>query len=76
MTSRSSLGSTRITVQFDLTRNIDGAARDVQAALNAALTDLPGDLPKLPTFRKFNPAAAPVLILALTSKTIAAERDL
>ena len=71
LTSRSSLGSTRITIQFDLSRNIDGAARDVQAALNAALTDLPGDLPNLPTFRKFNPAAAPVLILALTSKTIA-----
>ncbi|MEA2985156.1 MAG: multidrug efflux pump [Alphaproteobacteria bacterium] len=71
LTSRSSLGSSRITVQFDLSRNIDGAARDVQAALNAALNDLPGDLPNLPSFRKFNPAAAPVLILALTSKTIA-----
>ena len=70
ITSRSSLGSTRITVQFDLNRNIDGAARDVQAALNAALTDLPGDLPSLPTFRKFNPAATPILILALTSKTV------
>src|SRR4051812_26171322 len=70
LTSRNSLGSTRITVQFDLSRDIDGAARDVQAALNAALTDLPGDLPNLPTFRKFNPAAAPVMILALTSKTI------
>ena len=71
LTSRSTLGSARITIQFDLNRNIDAAARDVQAALNAALTDLPGDLPNLPTFRKFNPAAAPVLILALTSKTIA-----
>ena len=71
LTSRSSLGSSRITVQFDLSRNIDGAARDVQAALNAALSDLPTDLPNLPTFRKFNPAASPVLILALTSKTIA-----
>ena len=71
LTSRSSLGSSRITVQFDLSRNIDGAARDVQAALNAAMSDLPGDLPNLPTFRKYNPAAAPVLILALTSKTIA-----
>ena len=71
LTSRSSLGSSRITVQFDLSRNIDGAARDVQAALNAALSDLPGDLPNLPTFRKYNPAAAPVLILALTSETIA-----
>jgi multidrug efflux pump len=71
LTSRSSLGSTRITAQFDLNRNIDGAARDVQAALNAALSDLPGDLPTLPTFRKANPAAAPILILTLTSKTIA-----
>ena len=71
LTSRNSLGSSRITVQFDLNRNIDGAARDVQAALNAALSDLPGDLPTLPSFRKANPAAAPILILALTSKTIA-----
>src|SRR5229473_6397653 len=70
LTSVSSLGSTRITVQFDLSRNIDGAARDVQAALNAALTDLPGDLQSRPTFRKFNPASTPIMILALTSKTI------
>src|SRR5499433_3996594 len=70
LTSVSSLGSTRITVQFDLSRNADGAARDVQAALNAALSDLPGDLPTLPTFRKYNPASAPILILALTSKTL------
>src|SRR3984893_11614006 len=70
LTSRSSLGSTRITAQFDLNRNIDGAARDVQAAINAAANDLPSDLPQQPTFRKVNPAAAPVLILALTSKTI------
>ena len=70
ITSVSSLGSTNITMQFDLNRSIDGAARDVQAALNAAATDLPSDLPTLPTFRKTNPAAAPVLILALTSKTI------
>ncbi|MBV9955787.1 MAG: efflux RND transporter permease subunit [Pseudolabrys sp.] len=70
MTSVSSLGSTRITVQFDLTRKVEGAARDVQAALNAALTDLPGDMPTLPSFRKANPAATPILILALTSKTI------
>src|SRR5262249_24863195 len=54
----------------DLHRNIDGAARDVQAALNAALIDLPVDLPTLPTFRKANPAAMPVLILALTSTTM------
>ncbi|HWK94197.1 MAG TPA: efflux RND transporter permease subunit [Pseudolabrys sp.] len=72
MTSRSSQGSTRITVQFDLSRNADGAARDVQAAINAAMTDLPSDLPSVPTFRKMNPAAAPVLILALTSKTMPA----
>ncbi len=71
ITSRSSLGQTGITIQFDLTRNIDSAARDVQAALNAALSDLPLDLPQLPTFRKVNPAMAPIMILALTSKTIA-----
>jgi multidrug efflux pump len=70
LTSVSSLGSTRITVQFDLSRSIEGAARDVQAALNGALSDLPGDMPTLPTFRKFNPSATPILILALTSKTM------
>jgi hydrophobe/amphiphile efflux-1 (HAE1) family protein len=70
LTSVSSLGQTRITVQFDLSRNADGAARDVQAALNAALSDLPGDMPTLPNFRKYNPASAPILILALTSKTM------
>jgi multidrug efflux pump len=70
LTSVSSLGLSRITVQFDLRRSIEGAARDVQAALNAALSDLPGDLPTLPNFRKANPAAAPILILALTSKTM------
>ena len=70
LTSVSSLGSSRITIQFDLNRSIDRAARDVQAALNAALADLPGDLPTLPTFRKANPSAAPILILALTSKTL------
>jgi multidrug efflux pump len=70
MTSRSSLGSTRITVQFDLNRNIDGAARDVQAAINAALTDLPGDLQSRPSFRKSNPSATPIMILALTSQTV------
>ncbi|HEY5216718.1 MAG TPA: efflux RND transporter permease subunit, partial [Pseudolabrys sp.] len=70
LTSVSSLGLSRITVQFDLSRSIEGAARDVQAALNAALSDLPGDMPTLPTFRKANPAAAPILILALTSKTM------
>jgi multidrug efflux pump len=70
LTSVSSLGLARITIQFDLTRSIEGAARDVQAALNAALSDLPGDLPTLPTFRKANPSSAPILILALTSKTM------
>ncbi len=70
LTSVNSLGNSRIIVQFDLSRSIEGAARDVQAALNAALSDLPGDLPTLPTFRKANPAAAPILILALTSKTM------
>jgi hydrophobe/amphiphile efflux-1 (HAE1) family protein len=71
LTSRSSLGSTRISIQFDLTRNIDGAARDVQGAINAAIADLPGDLQSTPSFRKSNPAAIPILILALTSKTVA-----
>ncbi len=70
MTSRSSLGLSRIAVQFDLGRNIDGAARDVQAAINAAVADLPGDLQSTPSFRKVNPAAAPIIILALTSKTV------
>ncbi|MEI5667385.1 efflux RND transporter permease subunit [Bosea sp. CCNWLW174] len=70
ITSTSSLGSTSIVLQFDLTRNTDSAARDVQAALNAAATDLPGDLPTLPQFRKANPNAAPILILALTSDTM------
>src|SRR6266700_3912139 len=70
LTSRSSLGSSRISVQFELSRNIDGAARDVQAAINAALTDLPGDLQSRPSFRKANPAAIPIMILALTSRTV------
>ena len=72
VTSNSTLGSSTIAIQFDLDRNIDNAARDVQAALNAAATDLPGDLPTLPSFRKANPAAAPVIILALTSDTLPA----
>ncbi len=67
MTSTSTLGSTRITVQFDLTRDINGAARDVQAAINAAGSQLPANLIGTPTYRKVNPADAPVLILALTS---------
>jgi multidrug efflux pump len=72
LTSTSTVGSTGITVQFDLTRKIDGAARDVQAAINAASADLPGDLPQVPTFRKFNPSSSPVLIVALTSSTMSA----
>ncbi len=71
ITSSSSLGSTSITVQFDLTRNIDSAARDVQEALNAAVSDLPTDLATVPNFSKANPAAPPILVLALTSNTIA-----
>ncbi|HLJ85521.1 MAG TPA: efflux RND transporter permease subunit [Candidatus Angelobacter sp.] len=67
MTSSSSLGSTNITIQFDLSRNIDGAARDVQAAINAARTYLPQNLPSNPTYRKVNPADSPIMILALTS---------
>ena len=69
MTSSSRTGSTRITLQFDLNRDIDGAARDVQAAINAARVDLPTTLHSNPTYRKQNPADAPVLILALTSAT-------
>jgi multidrug efflux pump len=67
MTSSSNLGTTSITLQFDLNRNIDGAARDVQAAINAARSYLPSNLPANPTYRKVNPADAPILILALTS---------
>jgi multidrug efflux pump len=70
ITSTSSLGSTGIQLQFSIGRDIDRAARDVQAAINASLADLPSDLPTLPRFRKSNPAAAPVFILALTSKTL------
>jgi multidrug efflux pump len=69
MTSSSSNGSTRINLQFDLERNIDGAAREVQAAINAARSDLPATLRTNPTYRKANPADAPVIILALTSQT-------
>ncbi|MGA2515502.1 MAG: multidrug efflux RND transporter permease subunit [Thermodesulfobacteriota bacterium] len=70
MTSTSSRGSTSIVLQFDLDRNIDGAARDVQAAINAARGYLPPTLPSQPTYRKVNPADAPVLVIALTSDTI------
>ena len=70
ITSRSSLGSTSITMQFELNRDIDGAARDVQAAINAARTLLPTGMPSNPTYRKVNPAAAPIMILTLTSATL------
>ncbi|MFY9531782.1 MAG: multidrug efflux RND transporter permease subunit [Candidatus Acidiferrales bacterium] len=67
MTSASYLGTTTITLQFDLNRNIDGAARDVQAAINAARSYLPANLPANPSYRKVNPADAPIMIIALTS---------
>jgi multidrug efflux pump len=67
MTSSSSLGTTSITIQFDLSRNIDGAARDVEAAISAARTYLPTNLPGNPTYRKVNPADAPIMIIGLTS---------
>ena len=70
MTSTSALGATSITLQFDLDRDVDGAARDVQAAINAAGGDLPANLPTRPTYRKVNPADSPIMILSLTSKTI------
>jgi multidrug efflux pump len=68
MTSSSSLGTTSITIQFDLSRDINGAARDVEAAINAARTYLPANLPSNPTYRKVNPADAPIMILGLTSE--------
>jgi multidrug efflux pump len=67
MTSSSTLGSTSVTIQFDLSRDIDGAARDVEAAINAARTYLPANLPGNPTYRKVNPADSPIMILGLTS---------
>jgi multidrug efflux pump len=70
LTSSSSLGATSIVLQFDLNRNIDAAARDVQAAINAARSNLPANLPSNPTYKKVNPADAPILIIALTSKTL------
>ena len=70
MTSSSQLGSTAITMQFDLNRDIDAAARDVQAAINAARGYLPADLPGNPTYRKVNPADAPIMILVMTSDTL------
>ncbi len=70
ITSTSSVGNTSIVIQFDLRRDIDGAAHDVQAAINAAIADLPGDLPIRPYFRKFNPAETPIMTIALTSETL------
>ena len=70
ITSSSSLGNTRVTLQFDLERDIDGAARDVQAAINAARTLLPSGLPSNPSYRKVNPADAPIMILSLTSDSL------
>ncbi|MBZ5681160.1 MAG: multidrug efflux RND transporter permease subunit [Acidobacteriia bacterium] len=74
MTSSSQLGSTGVTLQFDLNRNIDAAARDVQAAINAARSQLPANLPNNPNYRKANPADAPITIVALTSDTIPVPR--
>jgi len=70
MTSASNVSSARVTLQFGLDRDIDGAARDVQAAINAARVDLPASLRSNPTYRKVNPADAPIMILALTSDTL------
>src|SRR5690242_12277263 len=70
ITSSSSLGNARVTLQFDLSRDIDGAARDVQAAINASRSLLPTGLPNNPSYRKVNPADAPIMILALTSETM------
>ncbi len=74
MTSNSTLGATGVTLQFDLNRNIDAAARDVQAAINAARGQLPANLPSNPTYRKINPADSPVLILSLTSDVVPISR--
>jgi multidrug efflux pump len=74
MTSTSMLGSSNITLQFELSRDIDGAARDVQAAIMAARSDLPANLPNRPTYRKINPADAPILILSLTSDIVSRGR--
>jgi multidrug efflux pump len=74
MTSSSSLGTTSITMQFELSRNIDGAARDVEAAINSARTYLPANLPSNPTYRKVNPADSPIMIIGLTSSKYGADK--
>ncbi|GLU34742.1 efflux RND transporter permease subunit [Trinickia caryophylli] len=74
VTSQSSQGSSQIVLQFDLDRDIDGAVRDVQAAINAARSALPTDMTQTPTYRKFNPSAMPVMILSLTSDTMTVPR--
>jgi multidrug efflux pump len=74
MTSTNNLGSTNVVLQFDLNRDINGAARDVQAAINAARGQLPANLPNNPTYRKVNPADAPIMLLSLTSDTIEVSR--
>ena len=73
MTSSSTIGGTNVTLQFELNRDIDGAARDVQAAINAARADLPPNLPTVPRYGKVNPADGPILILALTSERCGVE---
>ena len=70
MTSSSGLGSTNVTLQFEMSRDVDSAARDVQAAINAARGQLPANLPSNPNYRKVNPADSPAIILALTSDTV------
>ncbi len=70
ITSISTLGGATVTIQFDLNRKVDAAARDVQAAINAAASDLPINLPSPPTYRKLNPADAPIMVLAMTSDTL------
>jgi len=72
MTAQSTLGQTSVTLQFDLGRNVDAAARDVEAAINSAHSNLPADLPSNPTYRKVNPADSPIMIVALTSDTMSA----
>src|SRR6185503_10216365 len=74
MTSANNLGSASITLQFELSRDINGAARDVQAAINAARSQLPANLPGNPTYRKVNPSDAPVILLSLTSETVEISR--